>query len=439
MNRNMNAKWTKTKMISSFALFMSAFLALIAGVKAANPKWRPLYTSALFPPTGASSTNTGALFPAADASSTNLDPRLFREGSTTVYDSSSNRIILFGGFSAGVVKAGILQKPALNDVWILTNANGTGTVPSTWSKLNPNAPSGFPEIRYHHSAVYDGAHHRMIIYGGCTAGCAPIANDVWILSNADNVQGPATWQQLPTMGVPPGPREGHQAVYDPGTNSMIVWAGTDGEGLGFCGSHAYSNVFVLSNANGLDGPVGNWTKLLPTGTPPAGESFSTAVYDVTNNIMIVFGGSGNVVISGIKNCQSTNAVSTLSNATGKDPGPSKWTKLAPQGAVPLPREQHVAVYEPSSNTMTIFGGYFTDHQTGHPRTLRGDTWKLSNANGMGGTPVWTQLIASGTDPSGPAPSFRWNGGTIDTANRVMMFGGSSNDGPLWSTWLLDGP
>src|SRR5947207_2278622 len=182
MNMNMNAKWTKTKMISSFALFMSAFLALIAGVKAANPKWRPLYTSALFPATGASSTN--------------LDPRLFREGSTTVYDPSSNRIILFGGFSAGVVKAGILQKPALNDVWILTNANGTemngtGPLPSTWSKLNPNAPSGFPEIRYHHSAVYDGAHHRMIIYGGCTAGCAPIANDVWILSNADKVQGPA--------------------------------------------------------------------------------------------------------------------------------------------------------------------------------------------------------------------------------------------------------
>jgi hypothetical protein len=363
-----------------------------------------------------------------------LDSRLFREGSTTVYDPNSNRIILFGGFLANPG----MRNFRLNDVWILTNANGTETVPPTWSNPIPNKPGdpNSPQIRYNHSAVYDVANKRMIIYGGCTAGCLPIANDVWILSNADGVQGPPTWQQLPTVGGPPAAREGHQAVYDPVTNSMIVWAGTDGNA--FCGPHAYSNVWVLSNANGMGGtPM--WTKLstLPTGVAPAGESFSTAVYDSSNNIMIVFGGSGKV---GTNPCQSTNAVWTLSNANGMDKTVKPtWKRLLPQGAVPPPREQHVAVYEPSSNTMTIFGGDFTNHQAGHPRTLQGDTWKLSNANGMGGTPMWTLLTDLSNDPGGPAPSFRWNGGTIDTANHLMMFGGSSNEGPLWSTWVLDGP
>src|SRR3981081_1848584 len=61
MNRNINAKWGKIKMISSFALFTSAFLALIAGVNAVNPKWRPLYTAALFGPKDGSSTNLNSL------------------------------------------------------------------------------------------------------------------------------------------------------------------------------------------------------------------------------------------------------------------------------------------------------------------------------------------------------------------------------------------
>jgi hypothetical protein len=434
-NKNMNAKWTKIRMILSSALFVSAFLALIAGVNAANPKWSRLYAADLFSPT--------------DGSSTNLDSRLFREGSTTVYDPNSNRIILFGGFLAISGMKALRQ----NDVWILTNANGTGTVPPKWSNPIPNGDPNSPGIRYNHSAVYDVVNNRMIIYGGCRGGCLPIENNVWVLSNANGC-GPGatptnclpvtpTWRQLPTVGGPPGMREGHQAVYDPVTNSMIVWAGTDGQGLGFCGSHAYSDVWVLSNANGTGGTA-TWTKLLPTGTAAVGESFSTAVYDSTNHIMIVFGGSGNVTISGIKHCQSFDGVWTLSNANGMDKTVQpKWRRLFPQGdpnvggTSPEPREQHVAVYEPISNTMTIFGGYFTDHNEAHPRIFWGDTWKLSNANGMGGTPTWT-LIDDGTN-GGPAPSVRWNGGTIDTANHLMMFGGSSNEGPLWSTWLLDVP
>ncbi len=292
--------------------------------------------------------------------------------------------------------------------------------------------------------------NRMIIYGGCLGGCPPIQNNVWVLSNANGC-GPGstpsnclpvtpTWQQLPTPGATPPPREGHQAVYDPNTNSMIVWAGTNGTDpcIG-----AYSDVWMLSNANGMGG-IAKWTQLLTTGGPPAGRFRSTAVYDSDHNIMIVFGGSGLVGPKTNPKCQSTNAVWALSNANGSSTGgASVWKELTAEGATGSPpdREAHVAVYGPSHNTMTIFGGLFTKHQSNFTPIHLGDTWELSNANRSpsGGTPMWTNLFPL-PNSANPDESSRWNGGGIDTMNHIMiMFGGSSKEGPLWSTWKLSHP
>ena len=310
------------KLISSFVLFACSFLALIA---AASPNWTLLGPS-------------GTTFP------------LFRGGSTTVYDPSSNRIILFSG-SSDDSAAG---NPRLNDVWLQTKANGLGGA-GAWSNLIPNGTAGSPQVRSNHSAVYDALNNRMIIYGGCGAvptsnGCLPIADNVWVLSNANGIGGPPTWTQLFPTGGPPPARQGHQAVYDPNTNSMIVWAGQDGGGT--CSPGVHSDVWVLSHANGLGGTP-NWTRLLPTGGPPAGRYFSTAVYDSSNNILIVFGG-----LSGTQNCQpATNAVWALSHANGIG-GTPVWTNLVPQGTpgTPSNRQAAFAIYEPDTNTMTIFGG-----------------------------------------------------------------------------------
>src|SRR5215211_342087 len=97
-------------------------------------------------------------------------------GATTVYAPSSNRLILFGGRACpGGSPAG-----SLNDVWIMTNANGTGGTPQ-WLALST---AGLPTARNNHSAVYDAAGDRMIIFGGCMFGCTPTLNDVWVLTNA---------------------------------------------------------------------------------------------------------------------------------------------------------------------------------------------------------------------------------------------------------------
>jgi hypothetical protein len=352
-----------------------------------------------------------------------------------VYDPTSNELILFAGFSDDPSP----KAPRFNDLWVLTNANGlpAGSIP-VWTNLIPDGASGSPPHRYNHSAVYDVANNRMIIYGGCGSdfaeeGCYPMADyqnasTVWVLMNANGVGGTPHWTQLHPTGTPPGQRQGHQAVYDPTTNSMIVWAGQDGGGEA-CGFEAYSDVWVLSHANGLGGTP-HWTHLLTTGGHPAGRYFSTAVYDSSNNIMIVFGGVG--LVGG--NCKETNAAWALSHANGIG-GTPVWTRLTAQGAAGSPpsRFQQLAVYQaPPSNRMIIHGGV-----TG-PGFLYNDTWVLSHANGLGGTSTWSQLQFS---TKVPGPSSRWNGGGIDPVNNltVMSFGTGNSDGPQWGSWILTNP
>ncbi|PYK29055.1 MAG: hypothetical protein DME59_00505 [Verrucomicrobia bacterium] len=380
-----------TKLISSVVLFVCSFWALIA---AASPSWTLLGPG-------------GLTFP------------LFRGGSTTVYDPSSNRVILFAGSSDDV------GNPRLNDVWVQTNANGLGGT-GAWSQLLPSG--ALPQVRSQHSAVYDAANNRMIIYGGCGAvptsnGCLPIADNVWVLSNANGLGGTPTWTQLFPTGGPPPARQSHQAVYDPGTNSMIVWAGQNGGGSA-CAT--FPDVWVLSHANGLGGTP-NWTQLSTTGGPPPGQYSSTAVYDSTNNVLTVFGGTG---LLGT-HCGLTDAVWALSHANGTG-GTPVWTNLVPQGApgAPSNRSATFGIYEPDTNTMTIFGGSARNGAVN-------DTWVLSHANGIGGSSAWTRLSIPGPIP---VQATRWNNGGFDSVNdRMIMFGGSFSEGPLWSTWVLTDP
>jgi hypothetical protein len=90
--------------------------------------------------------------------------------------------------------------------------------------------------------------------------------------------------------------------------------------------------------------------------------------------------------------------------------------------------------------MTIFGGLFRTHNFNSTPILLGDTWELSNANGLsGGMSMWTNLFPL-PNSANPDESSRWNGGGIDTIHHLMiMFGGSSKEGPLWSTWKLSHP
>jgi hypothetical protein len=68
----------------------------------------------------------------------------------------------------------------------------------------PEPVNGSPPPRDLHSAVYNQTSNRMIVFGGSFGGGnADWHNDVWVLTNADGTTGTPAWQKLDPVGPPP--------------------------------------------------------------------------------------------------------------------------------------------------------------------------------------------------------------------------------------------
>jgi hypothetical protein len=337
-------------------------------------------------------------------------------GTSAVFNPSANIMVVFGGRASTYVN--------LNDVWVLSGANDTGSTPG-WTNPIPNGADGSPAARSGQSAVYDADDDRMIVFGGCGGACTPALNDVWVLSDATGASGTPTWEQLSPTGTAPSPRTDAAAAYDPNTNSLIVFGGQNGGGCVV--GCTFSDVWVLSNANGL-GATPSWTQLSPSGTPAQGQYGPSAVYDAADNILTVFGGSTGSTGA------PTNGVWTLTHANGQGGTPT-WKTLIANGAAGSPhaRSFQTAVYDASSNRMIIFGG----NSTGG--LCFNDVWVLSDANGLSGVVHWTQLKPTGLQPAGLFPALRNSHGAVydPVSNRMIIFGGSNSD-DAWMNgiWVL---
>jgi Galactose oxidase, central domain len=284
------------------------------------------------------------------------NPPVARRAHSAVVDFPTSQMLVYGGFSS--------DGSALNDLSNLKLATY-----GAWSAL---AAAGGPSIgRGGHSAVYDQANSRMIVFGGGIGNPPVTTAEVWVLSNANSQAGVPAWTQLTSTGGPPTPRMFHSAAYDPGSNRMIVFAGASADG-----GTRYNDVWVLTNANGTGGaPV--WIALASAGNPPSIRSNHTAIYDVTNNRMILYGGKGSNGALG--------DVWVLSNANGLNGNPA-WSEVTPAGDTVQPRWGHTSVYNSASNGMLVFSG---------ADEFIPDLYTLSNANGLSGTPTWTQLSPPG--------------------------------------------
>jgi hypothetical protein len=330
-------------------------------------------------------------------------------GHTATYDPATNTMVIFGGVDWG------MEATDTNAVTLYAPANGNGS----YTILIPDGAAGSPPARDDHTAVYDSANNRMIIFGGTIAN-PPFSyfNDVWVLSNANGQGGTPVWTQLTPSGAPPAARYAHTAVYDSTTNQMTIFAGSND-------AQDFRDVWVLSHANGLGGAPA-WTQLSPSGTAPLSSYFPSAVYDSVNNIMTVFGGAN------AADTACVNGVWTLSHANGLG-GTPQWTNTVANGAAGSPSKRfiHSAVYDPASNRMIIFGGDAfagTASYTGF-----NDVWVLTSANGMGGASTWIKLNVSGLKPG-------TRGGHTAvydaTNNKMMVFAGGNFDANFYDTWVL---
>jgi hypothetical protein len=295
---------------------------------------------------------------------------------------------------------------ALNDVWRLYGSpNPFGGTALNWSQVHPVGSP--PSPRDGHVAAYDPTSNRMVVFAGAV-GQTTCADDVWVLANANGFGGNSSWIQLNPLGGPPAPRWESEGVYDPASNTLMIYGGDN------CNNVPFSDYWVLSNANGVSGTP-TWTQLSPSGGPGARRSFGV-VYDPASNELILFGGYNDAGAY-------FNDAWVLSHANGTGGTPA-WTQLSPAGTPPVARAHLTATYDPATNTMTIFAGVAAN-------TVYGDTWILTHANGLGGTPTWMQ-IASGSNIF-PTPRYAHKAVYDQSRNVMTVFGGALTPPTILST------
>lgn len=304
-----------------------------------------------------------------------------RQAHTAVYDPDTNAMIIFGGSHSDAFGP-------LNDTFVTPvsapNENWQGEISLQ------NAP---PPV-YGHVAGYNPTTRVMVVATGATgtSQLAPCLNGVWQLANA-NLVGNPSWSEPKVAGTPPSQRAFSAAIYDSVSDTLTIFGGTD------CNGNYLQDVWTLSGATGKSP---SWSQRTVQGTPPGPRESATAVYDPTSNTLILFAGD-----SGGTNYLSD--VWTLSNANGKGTGGSTWTQLNPSGGPPAARSGHWAVYNPASGTMYIGSG---NAYSG----MMSDTWQLTAANGLNGTPVWSELNTTGNLPNRQATA-------ILAGNSIITFGG----------------
>jgi hypothetical protein len=264
-----------------------------------------------------------------------------RFGHSAIYDVPRDRLVFFGGSDS---------TSNLNDVWALTLA---GT--PAWSHLSPSGPP--PDGRTGASAVYDAVNDRMVIFGGNTGSGSQ--NDVWALSFA----GTPAWTQLSPTGTPPPLRSDQAAALDAGTNRLIVFGGANGPEL-------FNDVYALTLTGS---PV--WTKLLPTGTPPAARQAAAMVSVGTQ--MVVFGGDATGTGTGLVNDAWLLSL---------DPTPA-WRLLDVGPLFPAARMSASAAFDQPTLKLAVYGGagLFT----------AGDTWLLQLDQRV---PTLASLVSTNAEP-----------------------------------------
>ena len=313
-----------------------------------------------------------------------------RNACSLIYDPIRDRAIVFGGTDG--------SGAYLSDLWAFDFAT------SVWTELTPAGTP--PAEQFWHTAVYDPAGDRMIVYGGFSSDAGnPSIGDVWTLT----LSGTPTWTLLTPTGTPPPTRGAHAAILDAPRNRMIVFGGESNEsGPG----SVLNDVWALSLSGG-----GSWSAIVPSGTLPARRGWTSAIFDAPRNRMVVFGGF--VDEDSIQIDRSDSWSLNLS-------GTPKWTKLNPSGEVPVQIEEHAAVYDPVRQRLLSFGGYNNEDRLS-AMTLTG-----------GGSPSWSVI------QSGPPQPRSDHAAVYDAVrHRMLVFGGTAwtgnPDNDVWAFALSGTP
>ena len=185
-----------------------------------------------------------------------------------VYDAARHRMILYGGLEPGSWRDG-------EDVWELDLSSRP-----TWRRLRP-AGQG-PPGRHSHSAVFDAASNRMVVFGGVVGTRITPAGDALTYTPSDDVWAlvfdtpDGRWERLPGG---PARRYWHGAAYRscPGSEGTLIFGGFDNRA-------SKRDTWFLGSQ-----PDSVWTAM-GGGRGPRPRDSAATVYDAHNHRMVIFGG-----------------------------------------------------------------------------------------------------------------------------------------------------
>lgn len=128
-----------------------------------------------------------------------------RADHVAVYDSTRNRMIIYGGWDND-------SNEYLDDTWAFYFAAPPDSA-GHWRQIKTS--KSHPPKRRHAVGVYDSAREWFIIFGGF--GKEGFLNDVWAFDLKEDL-----WLNI-TPG--PQPRMDHQAIYDPRSGRLMLYGG----------------------------------------------------------------------------------------------------------------------------------------------------------------------------------------------------------------------
>lgn len=247
----------------------------------------------------------------------NMNPAVHpsaRQDGHLVYDSESDRVVLFGGRTT------------------------SGASYETWSyDLNNNIweqMSDAPMTMSFHALVYDSAYDRVIaFYGGVTM-AYNFNTDTW----EDMIPSPA-----------PAANWGAMMAYDVESSKLILFGGGGGSG---------GNYFSYRETWTYDYQTNTWTLLDTTG-PPCRE-YGSMVYDSESDLIVLFGG------------EYDGNQGYLDDTWVYDYNTNTWLEKNPTQH-PSARREHGMAYDSERDSVVLYGGDSGPYETWE-YDLNTDAW-----------------------------------------------------------------
>ena len=218
-----------------------------------------------------------------------------------VYDTESDRVILFGGVNASFAGERTTWAYDFNT--------------DTWTKQAPG-----PAARQAPRMAYDAESDRVILFGGeADTGGRPVLKDTWAYDfNTDS------WTEMKPSISPPA-QFFHTMTYDAESDRVLMWKGGSDNSV-----WAY------------DFNTNTWMDNETVERPSKGVCGWLA-YDSESDRSILFGGGG---------WEGSN---TTDETWAYDYNTNTWTKMEPS-EVPGKLTGHAMVYNPTLDLVVLFGG-----------------------------------------------------------------------------------